>query len=595
MEEKILKLLRDERMITDEQCQQAIKECEKTHARPDDVLDRLKILDAARLLEFLSKKSHVPVVKWETYTPNEELFKLIPKKVAEKYTVFPIAYERGRRQGKITLAVVDPSNVTAIDDISYLTKCVVKTEVSSSKAVTQAIQRYYPKDAAAGGAETPAQQERPLAADEFTPSGIPEIDALVDSLARSGEFAGGETDGLAGLDRAHPAAKLLIDILDKSLERGVSEIHIDPFGAEWRVRFRIDGILSQQASFSDQAARQLAELLHRLARQQDRDDETGRFYTSQIRELMASVLVRFYPGAFGEKLLLLLKPGTPRFKIDRLGIDDPSLKMLNRILTKPQGIFLFISPSGHGKTTTLYALFQHLNPAEIPMVSLERTVEACLPHVHQIPISSPRSYQDWYSLLSYLAPDLLSIDSVEDRQMARLAFECSSNTSVLASVTARDVAEGVSIFFSFLDNPQEKRNQQTFSSILDALNGVIAQRLVRKLCPRCKERKSPSEQDIQVIEWLTSGATQDAAFPVYAAKGCHECLETGYHGQTGIFELLKFDKPLKEFLGQQYPISAYQLRQFLADIPMNTFKQQSLQKLREGVTSPEEIRRVVMR
>jgi general secretion pathway protein E len=211
------------------------------------------------------------------------------------------------------------------------------------------------------------------------------------------------------------------------------------------------------------------------------------------------------------------------------------------------------------------------------------------------------AYQDWYALLSYSIPDVLVVENIEQIPMAQLAFEFASSTLVLASLTAHDLADGLCIWLTLMrsalqqaqDTPTEKQRHALEALALDCLNGMVAQRLVRTLCPHCKEQRSVTGQDVEFMQWLAAEGKGSADVPVYTSKGCRECSGTGYNGQTGLFEVLKPDKYLKQFLLQDHPISSLRLRRVLADMPIDTLQQQGLQKLQEGITSLEEIRRVV--
>jgi hypothetical protein len=210
------------------------------------------------------------------------------------------------------------------------------------------------------------------------------------------------------------------------------------------------------------------------------------------------------------------------------------------------------------------------------------------------------SYRNWYSLISYNNPDLLAIENMEHALMAQLAFELAPSTLVVASLTAANLADGLYTCLALLSSvprpvqglSREKRWQEA-DLLLESINGIVSQRLIRTICPHCKEEAPVSAQTAELIQWLTAEVQNTGQFPVYTGRGCQECMGTGYGGQTGLFEMMKLDKQVKQFLLQAQPISAFQLQQGLIDLPAETLKQQGLQKLRDGVTSPTEIRRVL--
>ncbi|MBD3306491.1 hypothetical protein GF339_08815 [candidate division KSB3 bacterium] len=606
MEDKVLKLLRDDQVITEEQFQQVVQECEHADVSFDVALERLGILTEDQLLEFLSGKFRIPVVDWDAYAADQELLALIPEAVALKYTVFPLVLERGKRQNKITLAVADPTNVSAIDDIRFMTSGIVRPELATVRAIQQAIQTYYGGQGEAGVAAqtTSAAPASRSFGEHFTKSGIQALDALLPRLRTSNELEPEAPDPLGRLDHDHPSTQLLLNLLDTAVERGCSEIHLDPYGHEYRVRLGLHGLLHHHALVPNQAGREIALQLRRIVHPAEAATAPEHapvkwaesVYTTHIQQKFLTLLLRFYPTPFGEKVVITLKNGTAALTIEDLGIEDPLLKTFNRMLTKPQGILLVVSPPGHGKTTTVQAIMRKYAQAQLTVTSLEHDIETCLPGVTHIPVQDHHPPREWYSLLSYINPDLLAFDTVSPSLLARLTMAFASNALVLASIPAQDFADGLCSFLTAFPVTFDLPLPKILPFLLETLNGVVAQRLIRTLCPHCKEHVPLADQDATLLRWLR-GTEQDVHddMPVYSAKGCHECMETGYRGQTGLFDILRIDKHIKQFLLQDQMISSVQLRQFWEKMPGATIKRQGFQKICEGTTSPAEIRRVLTR
>jgi len=619
MEEKLLKLLYDENVITQEQYEQVVQECEMSSARPETVLEQLGILKEDDVMEFLSKKFRKPIVSWDDYTIDQELLKLVPESIAIKYTVFPYSLERGKRErgGKMILAVADPSDVSASDDIAFRTGCIVRIAVASARAIHQAIQRYYGEQEALPGApEADIQQERLRRREKFPVTRIKEFDSLLPKLLTPEDLAEEEADVLSSLDQEHPSTKFLLDLLNITVDRGISEIHLEPSGHEYQIRFRLHGYLHQHTVIPDQVGRDIAASLRKIVLRTDSPalhkkgypPWIGSFYTSQIKGKRLTILVSFYPTLYGEKMLLKVADISSLMPLESLGIGDKSLKNLNRMLTKSEGLMLFVSPPGQGKTTTLYSIIQQFEHAGINILTLEHPVESLMPGVNQLSFNTQTSYREWYSLISYNAPDLFALENTSNALMAHLAFELASSTLILTSLTATDLSDGLCTFisliraalrqpFGFAQDRTRDAVIETWQGIeplvLDSINGIISQRLVRTICPSCKEVVTISGQDLELIRWLTANEEHVGSFPIYAGKGCQECMGTGYGGQTGIFEVIKFDKHLKQSLLDDQPISSFKLRRFLTNMPVNTLKQQGIQKILDGITSLEEIRRAL--
>ncbi|GAK60252.1 type IV pilus assembly protein PilB [Candidatus Vecturithrix granuli] len=604
--DKLLKLLCDEHVITEEQYQRVLKECENSAKSFDTILEQSGFLREEALLDFLGEKFHLSVVNWDTYQPDPDLLALIPEHIASKYTIFPYAIERGRRQNKITLAIANPLNLSAIEsDISFMTGSIVKTEIASTRAILDAIRTYYgTSETAPRVPDVQARQEKRVILSKVMPSGFAEFDALLPELLDAADLEA-EEDVLAELDHEHPSTKFLIELLGIAVDRGFSEIHIDPYGQEQRIRFRLHGVLHEHASIPEQIGRGILQRLRRMSQRAELSPITttgmknkqgswsGSFSTTYIQGKFLTVHFTTYPSISGEKVLLKIKNGVFPENIDTLGFDENSSKVLERILSKPQGLLLLVSPPNHGKTTTLRTILRQFVQPEKVAISVEPMVEVILPHVIQIPYDPQTAYQDWYAILSYHAPDFLALNNLEHPLLEQLALEFASSAIVLASFTAHDSADGLCTFLTRLGDIFDKQAQKGLLLALDSLGGIVSQRLIRTICPHCKEKVALSNSDQEFLHQFTTTGGEFDYRAAYVGKGCSECLETGYSGQTGLFEIMKLDKSLKQFLLQSQPLSSFQVRSFLAEMSIDTMKSQAFQKIQQGVTSVAEIRRVL--
>ncbi len=603
MGEKLLKLLRDEQVITGEQYQQALQKCETFGESAERVLERMGILSEEQLLEFLGEKFRLPVVDWESYVPDQRLLDLISEQAAVKYTIFPFQMEQGKRQGKITLAVANPSNVAAVDDIAFMTGCTIKTCISSARAIRDAIRTYYSgTETSSETDEGRADMETRPAGQEFSPSGSGELDALLAELSQEAEnVEKGAVEELSASDREHPSIRFLLDVLNKTVHHGVSEIRIEPYGQqERRVRLRRYGVLQEYTNIPSQLGEGLVSRLHKILQQRGRTEPpenwqktAGRFSTILSEGTALDLTPHFYPTPFGESLFLKIRRNVEVMAFHELGFSEKSLKTLNRVLAKPQGLLLLMSPPGQGKTMTFHALLNKLSQGGNRVLSLEDVVKKTVPGMIQIPYSPETSFQAWCSILSYHAPHVLGVGQAERPMMKRLAFEFASSAFVLTSLTAKSFEDGLCLFISvLLDELGQQPSTETLSYLLDSLGGVIVQRLVRTICPNCKERQTLSRQDDEWLRQLAGTQAENEEIVAYAGKGCSECMETGYTGQTGVFEVIKIDNVLKNLLLQHYPLCVAPVRRFYAEMSPETFRHQAFQLIREGTTSLAEIRRM---
>ena len=597
MEEKLVKLLYDEQILSTEQYEKVLQEREISGESCDVILERLNILGETELLAFLGEKFHLPVVDWDAFSPDEKLLTLLPKESAGKYMVFPLLKEQGKRQAKLTLAVADPSDIRVSDDIAFMTGCKIKTELASSRAIREAIQRYY--DGTTTGAdlaETPNSVEKAVPEEALPSSGISAVDSLLSSLVQ--QLKGEEDEQeepLADLDRGHPSMKLLLDLLKLCAEHSYPELHIEPHSAQYTIRISQHGILREHTKVSAPIGKGIIMRLRRTLQlpQKNSEPQSGTFATTLAGERPLQVQVHFYPGMSGEKVQLCLKNISTLESLEELGIEEKTQKALGRMIARPQGLLLIISPPRQGKTTSLYALLHKLSQSDGRMLSLESSIERFLPKVIQTPFSSKYSYQEWCSFIAYRAPQILALDHPAEIDLrAKIAFEFAPGSLVLMTVTAADFASGMC---RVLSQEVSQNSDAGRSLMLDSINGVLSQRLIRDLCPHCKKEASLSQQNLLWLKEISATEGGLENFTNYTAQGCSECQETGYAGQRGIFEVLKFDKNLKQYLLQQQTGCAHKIRQYCAEASLESVRNQALHILREGRSSLTEIRRALQR
>lgn len=598
MEEKLLKMLHEDQVITEEQYQRVLDEHERTGHHCEAILQQFHILTEEALVEYLSQKFRMPAVPWNDYTLDPELLELVPEALAIQHTVFPFDSERSKRGGKILLAIADPSNVAAIDEIAFRTGCTVKTAIASTRAIREAIRENYGVEEL----ETPrpgSTRIEPVAerSKRFPATEIEAFDKLLAPLFQSPDFHDEDDDLLSTLDREHPASKVLIELLELAVDRDISEIHFEPFDQEYRVRIRRRSVLRPHTTIPDHVGRGIGLRLRRLMRhagvagqRQDHETWSGNFQTGRIRNTSLTVVVNFYPTLYGEKILLKPSalPALPA--IDHLGLADKPLKLLQRMLAKTEGIVLLLGPPDHGKTTTLYSLLSHYRQHGMHALLIESPVERVMPGMTQLSGHMPLSEPAWHTLVAYANPDVLAVSDSEDDLLLRFVFDRASATKVLASYTASHSLHGFRAFAEAMQTALNRSLPALLPVLLDLLDGIVVQRLIRTLCPHCKEVIPAAEQPTELLQPL---GLDGEAVPLYRAKGCSECFDSGYQGQTGIFEVIRCDPNVSQALLQHPPISDAHWHQVLADSAVRTLRQQGAHLVQTGVSSPQEIRRAL--
>lgn len=600
MEDKLLKLLYEDDVITEAQYQQVVENSENASLHCETILQQLGILSEDNWVRFLCQKFRMPMINWNEFRVNQEVLQLLPAALARKYTVFPYAFERGKRGGKITLAVADPTDVSAVDDIAFRTGCVVKTGISSFRAIEHALQQFYGSQEAAPP-QPSGREGRPKTAaiplEKVPLTKVEAFDALLPNLFQSGEVAEGEPDILKTLDQ-DPPSKALLDLLETALTRGASEIHLEPSPQDYRIRLALGGMLQPAGTISEQIGRGIAVRLKKLLQRTDSaaaKKETppwcGSLHTSLIRGEQLTAGISFFPTIYGEKMLLKLALASALRPFDKLGMSEPNAKLLGRILSKTEGMVVLLAPPGHGMTTTYYSLLRQFDPSTMRIFSFEMPVALMLSGITQLAPSPTGGYCEWASFLGYSAPDVIGFGTIQHELLSRLAYEFAASTQVIAACTAYHALNGLETVTAFLSASLHRLPAQIAPVFYELLNGMVSQRLIRVLCPHCKERVSLAEYPQDLVQWaadILDGYDQ----PLYRSKGCQKCQNTGYIGQTGVFEVIRIDKQVKQVLLRQ-PISASQWQHLLTEMAVVTLKQQGVQKVRDGLTSLEELRRVL--
>jgi type IV pilus assembly protein PilB len=598
MEDKLLKLLYEDNIITQDQYQKLAEKIAQGALHLEAALQQAGILSEENWVKFLSQKFRMPVVNWKDFQLNQEVFGLVPAALAKKYSVFPYAFERGKRGGRITLVVADPTEVAAFDDISFRSGCIVRTAISSFRAIQEAIDQYYEGQASAPTG--PDNDTRRFAAAQPITK-IEAFDTPLAAMLQGGEAPEEEPDVFSILDHDHPSTKYLLEMLETALARNVSEIHLEPGAQEFQVRWYGHGICQQSATVSEMVGRGIILRLKKILQRADptavskKETSTWNvsFSTTQLRGERITVFVSLFPTINGDKIRLKITTPAALLPLEKLGLADPELKQLGRMLAKPEGLILLVAPPKHGVTTTLYSFLHQFDRATSKIVSFESPAELMIPGVTQMALHPTISYDEWYSFLVYSAPDVIAFGALHNDLLARLAFEFSASTQVVAACTAHDAFTGVGLLAEILSQTLRRSCTQVTPVLIETINGIVVQRLVKTLCPHCKQDAPKQGPDQELLQWAMREGDQQQEFPAYRSPGCQHCQNTGYLGQTGLFEIVRCDKQVKQLLLQPSPLSSSQWQRALTDMSVTPLKRQGLKKVREGLISLHDLRQAL--
>lgn len=623
MNEKIIKILLDEHIITAEKLSQAREEQSKSGDSLEVVLSRLGIPEQ-KIISFLSEKFRVPVVDWSHAQINSEVLDTVPEEKARKYRVFPLAIERTeRRQGKITLAMADPSDFATINEIAFMTGCSVRPMVASESSILEAIRQYYGAEEAGveplrlqGEDSSTKSEEKKSGAslvstgERTSPiKGLEELRSLAKDLIASVEYVEEKEDTVPpGLETQ--SDKWLTHILTQAIKRGASDIHLDSYEKGLAVHYRIDNMLygvEEPPSGLKRAILSALKQRGQITTPTERIPYQGDLTIKLDSKEKVEFLISIYPSFYGEKITLKFKNKASHLPgIAQLGFEENTLKMFLKPLDTPDGLILITSPISGGKTTTFYAALRYLNKPHLNILTLEKSVESSLEGINQAYLENSGTFKEKVSTLMEYDPDIFGIDEISNTEEARTALDLSSQTLVLATLTAPDTSSALLQFLSLLETPEERKARmeglpsptllpRSSMLALDSINCITSQRLVRQICPVCKEELKHSSEILDLLAQMLiqMGLSEKEAnmFSLYKGRGCVECNQTGYKGLIGLFEVMRVTREIRDAVLTE-PLTG-NLRTVLRDLKMMTLARSGLQKIKAGMTSLEEVKRVL--
>ncbi len=567
MSQRLGNLLVQERIITPQQLQAAMQRVRDTGSRLGSVLAKLGYVSEDDVASFVSRQYGIPAINLAYFEIDPTVAKLVPVDTARRYQVLPLS----RVGSTLTLAMVDPTNVFALDDIHFMTGLKVEPVVASEAAVLERIDKLY-------GSGT--QQDLEQVLQQFGESSDGDLEVKGDA----------EEMALAELERAAeeaPIIKLVNVVLSDAVKRGASDIHLEPYERDFRVRFRIDGVLqnimSPPLKLRD-AILSRVKIMAKLDISEKRLPQDGRIMLKmnlggRRREL--DFRVSTLPTLWGEKIVLrLLDKENLRLDMTQLGFEAESLEKYERAILKPYGMVLVTGPTGSGKTNTLYSSISRLNQPGVNILTAEDPVEFHLPGINQVQMKDQIGLNFAAALRSFLRqdPNIILVGEIRDFETAEIAIKAAlTGHLVLSTLHTNGAPETISRLMNMGIEP---------FLVATSVQLICAQRLVRKICTECAE-----------ILPMPYQALVDAGFtPVEAkevrlkrGKGCGNCRDTGYKGRTGLYEVMEVDEEIRELI--MVGASAMELKKKAIERGMITLRRSGLIKAAAGITTLEEVAR----
>jgi type IV pilus assembly protein PilB len=572
---RIGELLLKEKRITPEQLQQALNSQRQNGGKLGNSLVTLGFVKDEEITALLSKQYGVPSIALDQFEIDPAVLRLVPAETAQKYHVLPLS----RSGATLTIAMTDPTNVFAMDDIKFMTGYNVEPVVASETAVTEAIFRYYGKAGSSNGSGPSALEVASKALEDMPMlGGAEEVEVL-------GEIEEISAEALARQGEEAPVIKLVNVILMSAIQKGASDIHIEPYEKELRVRFRMDGILyniMQPPMKYRDAITSRVKIMSKLDIAEKRLPQDGRIKirfqdngAAKDIDFRVSVL----PTLFGEKIVMrLLDKDKLMLDMTKLGFEAESLVKFEAAIQKPWGMVLVTGPTGSGKTNTLYSSISRINTPETNIMTAEDPVEFNLMGVNQVLVRESIGLNFAAALRSFLRqdPNIILVGEIRDFETAEIAVKAAlTGHLVLSTLHTNDAPSTVNRLMNMGIEP---------FLVASSLNLVCAQRLVRRICKQCAEsHPTPAAALVQA-----GYSAEDAKTVVpRRGKGCDRCNNTGYKGRVGLYEVMEITEDLRELI--LVGASSLELRRKAVEEGMLTLRSSGLRKVQEGVTTLEEI------
>jgi type IV pilus assembly protein PilB len=568
MSQRLGDLLVKEKVITPEQLEQATKLQKESHTRLASALVKLGFLSDEDVTNFLSRQYGVPAINLSYFEIDPAVVKLIPYETAKRYQILPLS----RVGASLTIAMVDPTNVFAMDDIKFMTGFNIEPVVASESSIVEGIDKAYGTSKAE------------------------ELEQVMQSMNDMGESTDIELQAeeqeteLRELEKAAdeaPIVKLVNLVLTDAVKRGASDIHMEPYEKEFRVRFRIDGVLqlimNPPLKLKDAITSRL-KIMAKLDISEKRLPQDGRIMLKmQIggKKKQLDFRVSTLPTLWGEKIVLrLLDKENLRLDMTKLGFEQESLDKFQKAILKPYGMVLVTGPTGSGKTNTLYSSISQLNQPDTNIMTAEDPVEFQLGGVNQVQMKEQIGLNFAAALRAFLRqdPNIILVGEIRDFETAEIAIKAAlTGHLVLSTLHTNGAPETITRLMNMGIEP---------FLVATSVHLICAQRLIRRICKDCSE---PVEVPVQAL--IDEGFTPEEAktVQIMKGKGCATCNKTGYKGRTGLYEVMEVDDEIRELV--LVGASALELKKKAIERGMITLRRSGLTKVALGWTTLEEVAR----
>ena len=550
-------LLIEKQIISQVRFDEAVRFAENKGREIEEYLVDYGYVSEGQIVDVLSQLYGVQRIDLRGVDIPQNLVELIPATILRKYSMIPIEYDE-ILPNTLIVAMTNPVDLIAIDDISMITGCTVEAKIATSREIKVTLDRYYGKD------------EVMSAVEKYNKEREEQLQKLDN-----------QEDDTTDIENA-PIVTLVRSVIEQAVRQRASDIHIDAWETQVRVRYRIDGVLVDKMVYG---AELLAAIVTRIKIMggmdisEKRKPQDGRI-TILVDRLEYDIRVSVLPTSYGEKVVMRLasKTGLTRSK-EELGMKDWELKQFEHIIANPNGILLVTGPTGSGKSTTLYTALSELNKETVNIITVEDPVEANIEGINQVQVNVKANLTFANALRSILRqdPDIIMIGEIRDYETAAIAVQASITGHLVVSTLHTNSAAAA--FTRLIDMGVESY------LLADSVIGVIAQRLVRRLCPHCREViEATSEQK------LVLGKKVDDDVKIYKAKGCPLCGGVGYHGRIGVYEMITMTPEIRRIVTERG--STEEIKRVAIEQGTHTLRMSAAEYVLDGTTTYEEMMRV---
>jgi type IV pilus assembly protein PilB len=562
---KLGELLLKAQLINQQQLTKALEEQKSSGGKLGEILQRLGFVTEDDIIECLSHQFGVPSINLRHFEIDPNVAKIIPVDLARKYNVIPV----NKTGATLTLAMTDPTNIFAMDEITFMTGYRVEPVVASEEAIRERIDRNF-------GSSRELELKKVM-------EDLTTVDEAALELMEEEEEV--DIGKLAEESQEAPVVRLVNIMLTDAIKRGASDIHVEPYEKNYRVRYRIDGLLREVMNPPQRlkdAITSRIKVLAKLDIAEKRLPQDGRIrlkarIEGRMRELDFRVSV--LPTMHGEKVVLrLLDREQLRLDMTKLGFEKSSLKKFEDNILKPYGMVLVTGPTGSGKTNTLYSALQRVNVPETNIITAEDPVEFQMAGVNQVQMKDAIGLNFAAALRSFLRqdPNIILVGEIRDFETAEIAIKAAlTGHLVLSTLHTNDAPSTISRLMNMGIEP---------FLVATSVNVIAAQRLVRRVCQNCKEEV---ETPIQALLSIGFAESEAHSLKLVKGRGCEKCGNTGYRGRIGLFEVMDITDDMRELILSG--ATAVELRRKAIEEGMITLRQSGLQKIREGLTTIDEV------